>query len=599
MGNAGSRRDFSKANLIIILLFIISFILGLIGIGLLEPGMSWDNRVYYVLRLCTLNNEVLDESSSLILRIARIMCPVCWMIFVATVLVNLKTWFYKIAIFFKTFKKGVTAVWGDGKYADYIALQLGEKSIREKMSTVSVRAERQFLIFDSMSDLLEFLDIHSIELTERKEIKIISDEFEPTTFENKDFEYIYLPERVAMNYWRERPLKGDENNRIAIIGFSKYAQSLLLYALKINVGFINFHNEYHVFLLEGESKDSFLFKHWNISSVVSDDLKAEEFKDCLIFHGPDEWQRKDLFNGFERIIISSDSDDMNLHILHDLKFISNVSGFDVRIAQINPEQNILYDGGHSRDFYFGEVSFSLINDRRYSKDCAYAMLMNYLYDVMFGDEPVWKGSSVSAKAEERWKNLSTKLKRSNLFSVTHVEKKLELMEYYDVSIDENDESRYSLKEIIAAYYLDLIERYKDDDAFSNGFYLKSCSDMSRATELALSIKKMMAVFFSSSIASLQDVESSLLPYVDGKDISLLKNIADALLEAEHERWRRDYYLDNWAYGEEKNNILRTHNNLVPFSELSDNQEKDWLMYWVIMLTSSVWAHDFDILTGDA
>ena len=171
MGNAGSRRDFSKANLIIILLFIISFILGLIGIGLLEPGMSWDNRVYYVLRLCTLNNEVLDESSSLILRIARIMCPVCWMIFVATVLVNLKTWFYKIAIFFKTFKKGVTAVWGDGKYADYIALQLGEKSIREKMSTVSVRAERQFLIFDSMSDLLEFLDIHSIELTERKEIK--------------------------------------------------------------------------------------------------------------------------------------------------------------------------------------------------------------------------------------------------------------------------------------------------------------------------------------------------------------------------------------------------------------------------------------------
>ena len=76
MGNAGSRRDFSKANLIIILLFIISFILGLIGIGLLEPGMSWDNRVYYVLRLCTLNNEVLDEYSSLILRIARIMCTV-------------------------------------------------------------------------------------------------------------------------------------------------------------------------------------------------------------------------------------------------------------------------------------------------------------------------------------------------------------------------------------------------------------------------------------------------------------------------------------------------------------------------------------------
>lgn len=48
MGNVDSKKDFSKTNLIIIILFIVSFILGLIGIGLLEPEMSWDNRVYYM-----------------------------------------------------------------------------------------------------------------------------------------------------------------------------------------------------------------------------------------------------------------------------------------------------------------------------------------------------------------------------------------------------------------------------------------------------------------------------------------------------------------------------------------------------------------------
>lgn len=596
MGNVDSKKDFSKTNLIIIILFIVSFILGLIGIGLLEPEMSWDNRVYYVLRLCTLNNEVLDESSSLILRIARIMCPVCWMIFVATVLVNLKTWFYKIVIFFKTFKKGVTAIWGDGKYADYIALQLGDKSIREKISTVSVRADKQLLFFDKMSDLLEFLDMHSTELNKNKEIKIISDEFEPTTFENKNFEYIYLPERVAMNYWRMRPLKGNENNKIAIIGFSKYAQSILIYALKINVGFINFHNEYHVFLLDGESKDFFLRKHWNISNVITDNIQATDFKDCLIFHEPNEWQSKDLLNEFERIIISSDSDDKNLHILHDLKFISNVSVVDVRIAQINPEQNILYDGSHNKDFYFGEVSSALINDRQNLKDCAYAMLMNYLYDVIFGDEPLCL-DSVSGKAKEKWKKLSTKIKRSNLFSVTHIEKKLELMKYYDISIEESIECKYYLKEIIAAYYLDLIERYKDDELFRIGFSSEGCHGIKRTTELALGIKKMITVLFTSDVSSLQEAKACLFSYVEGKDIMLLKNMADALLEGEHERWRRDYYLDNWVYGEEKNNMLRKHNNLVPFSKLTDNQEKDWLMYWVIMLTSSVWACDFDLLSG--
>ncbi len=54
---------------------------------------------------------------------------------------------------------------------------------------------------------------------------------------------------------------------------------------------------------------------------------------------------------------------------------------------------------------------------------------------------------------------------------------------------------------------------------------------------------------------------------------------------EHERWHRFYTLYNWRKGPEKDPVSRTHPCLVPYNELSrEEQEKDdnaWLQIGLI------------------
>ena len=50
---------------------------------------------------------------------------------------------------------------------------------------------------------------------------------------------------------------------------------------------------------------------------------------------------------------------------------------------------------------------------------------------------------------------------------------------------------------------------------------------------------------------------------------------ELLTELEHIRWCRFHYFYNWKFSDEKNNLLRTHPCLIPFSELSEGeQDKD-------------------------
>lgn len=46
---------------------------------------------------------------------------------------------------------------------------------------------------------------------------------------------------------------------------------------------------------------------------------------------------------------------------------------------------------------------------------------------------------------------------------------------------------------------------------------------------------------------------------------------DTLAELEHIRWCRYYYLNNWKYGEKRDNVKRLHPDLIPFSELSEDE----------------------------
>lgn len=48
--------------------------------------------------------------------------------------------------------------------------------------------------------------------------------------------------------------------------------------------------------------------------------------------------------------------------------------------------------------------------------------------------------------------------------------------------------------------------------------------------------------------------------------------SENIAELEHIRWCRYHYIHNWKYGEERNTEKRTHNCLIPFSELSSEEK---------------------------
>lgn len=48
---------------------------------------------------------------------------------------------------------------------------------------------------------------------------------------------------------------------------------------------------------------------------------------------------------------------------------------------------------------------------------------------------------------------------------------------------------------------------------------------------------------------------------------------EILAELEHIRWCRYYYLSNWKYGKVRDDSLRIHNCLIPFSELSESEKQ--------------------------
>ena len=59
-----------------------------------------------------------------------------------------------------------------------------------------------------------------------------------------------------------------------------------------------------------------------------------------------------------------------------------------------------------------------------------------------------------------------------------------------------------------------------------------------------------------------------------------RNCPDSIL---HDEWMKKKFAEGWKYGSEKNEIAKTHPNLVPFKELPDmDQIKDRLFKAIVL-----------------
>ena len=180
------------------------------------------------------------------------------------------------------------------------------------------------------------------------------------------------------------------------------------------------------------------------------------------------------------------------------------------------------------------------------------MVVNWLYNEFFHVHEPSSGSEVDGIIAD-WSVLSTKHKRSNISAALHVGSKRLLLEELGAS--------GSLAPAIAAYAEDISGRSDECLAFA----LKVLSRIGTR-----------AVDASSISAAVDDI-------IKGEERARLLGIASALLDAEHIRWARDYWLDNWRLGSRKDSGLREHDCLVPCTQLPEEvRMKDWLGYLVIL-----------------
>lgn len=65
--------------------------------------------------------------------------------------------------------------------------------------------------------------------------------------------------------------------------------------------------------------------------------------------------------------------------------------------------------------------------------------------------------------------------------------------------------------------------------------------------------------------------------IDTNDVKLpieLEQLAEEIAKNVHEVWAQGRIKDGWTYGDERNDVLRTHPCLVPYEQLSE-EEKDY------------------------
>lgn len=64
--------------------------------------------------------------------------------------------------------------------------------------------------------------------------------------------------------------------------------------------------------------------------------------------------------------------------------------------------------------------------------------------------------------------------------------------------------------------------------------------------------------------------------IDTSDIELPDEINSAieqLAENIHKSWAKQRIADGWVYGEERNDIRKTHPSLVPYNQLSESEKE--------------------------
>ena len=298
-------------------------------------------------------------------------------------------------------------------------------------------------------------------------------------------------------------------------------------------------------------------------------ISTEKEKDVIVFHDVASWDRgeysiKDI--QFDKIIISPDNDDASISIMHRMKRIGEFENVFVRFSDLTPDAGLVYSTSEENENkWYGSLSSILSKDDvsgRWIKKTS--RLVAQSYDLVFTKNDFSSLKDADDLLDDNWKKLITKHKRANINSALSIPAKESILSYLKIR------DRAQLLEVMAYSFLKLSNKYPSWEGIPD--------------DISIALRNFVRFFFGSEVESGEELQK-LLESVLNEDRNVLEEESNLLLEVEHTRWCRDYYLDNWRYGEKKDTFRRLHPDLVSNEKLEKDKEKDWVPYMAILRNS--------------
>lgn len=282
-------------RLVQLAIFILPFILGTIGMSLLNGGNIID-AAYTTCRMYGMDADLPEQINGYV-EVARWLAPFAT---ASGVLLIIEALGKRLSNWFKRFNKSNIVVYGNSVTSELLLGNLEHRGIRPVDNKI-VSAEKHVILFDTDEENIDFYTKHQNQLN-GKQVYIHLNEMNQLSIKNPNLHVFSMTEIAARLFWREEaiPFEKIEQGayRILIVGFDDLGQEVLKYGLLNNIFAPHQQIEYHVF---GE-KNHFFDWHRELDKMMPDQI---------IVYDSSVYEERELIAQADRIVFcGADRDNM-------------------------------------------------------------------------------------------------------------------------------------------------------------------------------------------------------------------------------------------------------------------------------------------------
>lgn len=399
-------------RIIQILIFILPFVLGTIGLTKLNGGNIID-AAYMTCRLYGMDADLPDEINGYV-EAARWLAPFAT---ASGILLVIEALGKRLSNWFKRFNKNNIVVYGNSVTREFLLSSLAHRGIRPVDNAI-VKAEKHVILFDTDKENIDFYTKHQNEL-EGKQVYIHLNEMNQLSIKNPSLHVFSMTEIAARLFWRDEPVPFDKIERgvyrILIVGFEDLGQEVLTYGLLNNIFAPTQQIEYHIF---GETHHFFDW-HRELDKMLPDQI---------IVHETSVYEERELISQADRIVFCGGDRD-NMTAASNILAYYNMKS-DVELYAAIYDKDVLELIG-TTDVIKPFASMEELCTRDY-------ILNEKLNQNAIKTHNLYNSNVTNPEWKIEWKDLSAFLRYSNISSADFNEVRRRYIDYYSDTLSDQE-----------------------------------------------------------------------------------------------------------------------------------------------------------------